>query len=101
MTFRDSVWMLLREAPDFTPLDFSQHLTGTFTDDRNAIVGRWESRSDAGNRAHDFDLDYTTVAEREANPVPSGPCPSGSSLRVVLPIAAMWSASKAWRRPNV
>ena len=35
------------------------------------------------------------------NPVPSGRLPSCSSFRVVLSIAAMWSASNACRRPNV
>ena len=34
-------------------------------------------------------------------PTPSGRRPSAISLRVVLSIAAMWSASKAWRRPSV
>ena len=31
------------------------------------------------------------------NPVPSGRFPSAMSLRVVLSIAEMWSASNAWR----
>ena len=35
------------------------------------------------------------------NPVPSGRPPSAISLRVELSIAAMWSASKAWRNPSV
>ena len=34
-------------------------------------------------------------------PVPSGRFPSPTSLRVVLSMAAMWSASKACRMPNV
>ncbi len=34
-------------------------------------------------------------------PTASGRWPSVISLRVVLSIAAMWSASKAWRRPSV
>ena len=34
-------------------------------------------------------------------PTLSGRCPSPISLRVVLSIAAMWSASKAWRSPSV
>ena len=34
-------------------------------------------------------------------PTLSGRLPSAISLRVVLSIAAMWSASKAWRRPSV
>ena len=34
-------------------------------------------------------------------PVPSGRLPSAISLRVVLSMAEMWSASKAWRAPRV
>jgi hypothetical protein len=34
-------------------------------------------------------------------PVDSGRLPSPTSLRVVLSIAAMWSASKACRMPSV
>ena len=34
-------------------------------------------------------------------PTPSGRFSSCRNLRVVLSIAAMWSASNAWRRPNV
>ena len=34
-------------------------------------------------------------------PTPSGRLPSWSNFRVVLSIAAMWSASNACRRPNV
>ena len=35
------------------------------------------------------------------NPTPSGRWPSAISLRVVLSIAPMWSASKACRSPSV
>ena len=35
------------------------------------------------------------------NPTLSGRWPSFISLRVVLSIAAMWSASNAWRSPSV
>ena len=34
-------------------------------------------------------------------PTESGRCPSAISLRVVLSMAAMWSASKACRMPRV
>ena len=34
------------------------------------------------------------------NPTLSGRLPSAISLRVVLSIAAMWSASNAWRMPE-
>jgi hypothetical protein len=61
MTLRAGVWMLLRETPDFTPLDFSQRYTATFSDDGNTIAGRWESRTDALSWEHDFDLTYTKL----------------------------------------
>jgi hypothetical protein len=56
MTFADNVWTLERHAD--AP-DFSQRFTGTFDDDRNTIVGRWESSSDSSNWKPDFDLTYT------------------------------------------
>jgi hypothetical protein len=55
MPFSEGVWTLLRETPDFTPLDFSQRLTGTFSDDGKTIAGRWESPTDASVWGHDFD----------------------------------------------
>jgi hypothetical protein len=66
MTLTDGVWTLTRESPDFTPLDFAQRFSGTFSPDGNAISGAWESRPD-GNRdshchwqhwQHDFALTY-------------------------------------------
>lgn len=61
MNFSDGVWKLLRDSPDFTPLNFSQHFTGTFSDDGNTIHGRWETSSDGSSWEHDFDLIYTKV----------------------------------------
>jgi len=58
MTFGDNVWTLERHAA--TP-DFSQRFTGTFSDDGNTIVGRWESSTDGSNWAPDFDLTYMRV----------------------------------------
>ena len=45
----------------------------------------------------------TTVEcpSEKKNPTLSGRWPSPMNLRVVLSIAAMWSASKAWRMPSV
>src|SRR5438270_6640767 len=54
MTFNGGTWTLLRDAPDFTPLDFSQRFTGTFSPDRNTIRGTWETSSDGVTWAHDF-----------------------------------------------
>jgi hypothetical protein len=58
MTFANGVWTLQRLA---TAPDFSQRFTGTFSEDGNTIVGRWESSSDGSDWKHDFDLTYTRV----------------------------------------
>jgi hypothetical protein len=61
MTFGDGVWILLRDSPDFSPLDFSQRFTGTFSADGSTIDGRWETSSDGSTWEHDFALTYTKV----------------------------------------
>jgi len=58
MTFSEGVWTLERHA---APPDFSQRFTGTFGDDDNTIVGRWESASEGSSWEHDFDLTYVRV----------------------------------------
>lgn len=62
MGFEDGVWTLLREAPDFTPLDFAQRFTGTLGGDGRLIAGRWETAEGDGWRL-DFDLAYTRVGQ--------------------------------------
>jgi hypothetical protein len=59
MTFTDGVWTLLRDAPDFTPLDFYQRYIGTVGDD--SIIGRWEQSPDGTNWELDFHLNYSRV----------------------------------------
>ena len=61
MTLHDGIWKLLRDKPDFSPVDFSQRYTGTFSDDGNAIRGRWEISHDGERWEHDFDLSYLKV----------------------------------------
>jgi len=61
MTFRDGAWTLLRDAPDFTPLDFWQRFTGRFSADGGTISGRWETSQDGSTWEHDFDLTYRKV----------------------------------------
>lgn len=61
MTFSDGVWTLLRNSPDFSPLDFQQRFTGTFSEDGNTIKGAWESSSDGSSWQHNFALTYTKV----------------------------------------
>jgi hypothetical protein len=58
MTFAEKTWTLQRFA---AAPDFSQRFSGTFSDDDNSIVGRWESSNDGSSWEHDFDLTYTRL----------------------------------------
>ena len=58
MSLADGVWKLTRESPDFTPLEFSQRFTGTFSEDGNTITGAWEKRFAGADWEHDFALIY-------------------------------------------
>ena len=59
MRLENGVWELRRDAADFSPLDFAQRYTGTFSDDGKTIVGAWEICHDGTTWEHDFDLTYT------------------------------------------
>ncbi|HYY81120.1 MAG TPA: hypothetical protein VFD04_18360 [Actinomycetes bacterium] len=61
MTFDGRVWTLLRDSPDFTPLDFWQRFTGELSADGGTISGRWETSADGSTWEHDFDLTYRKV----------------------------------------
>jgi hypothetical protein len=63
MTFADEVWTLIRESPDFSPLDFRQRFTGTFSEDGNTITGAWEKAFDGGEWEHDFVLIYRRAGQ--------------------------------------
>lgn len=54
-------WTLMRSAPDFTPLDFSQWFTGAFAEDGNSIDAAWETSHDGVHWEHDVDHTYTRV----------------------------------------
>jgi hypothetical protein len=58
MSFTGRVWTLTREAADFSPLDFRQRFTGTFSEDGNTITGAWEKCFGGGEWEHDFVLTY-------------------------------------------
>jgi hypothetical protein len=60
MSFADNVWTLERRASASAP-DFSQRFTGTFSDDHNTILGRWEISRDGADWQLDFDLTYTRI----------------------------------------
>lgn len=61
MGFADGVWTLTRESADFSPLDFRQRFTGTFSQDENSITGAWEKGPGGGEWEHDFALTYRRV----------------------------------------
>jgi hypothetical protein len=58
MSLADGVWTLTRESRDFTPLDFRQRFTGTFSADGNTISGAWEKCFSGDTWEHDFALTY-------------------------------------------
>jgi hypothetical protein len=58
MTLADGVWTLTRESADFTPLEFRQRFTGTFSVDGDTITGAWEIAAGGGEWEHDFALTY-------------------------------------------
>jgi hypothetical protein len=64
MTFDGRDWTLERHAPDFSPLPFHQRWLGTFSDDGNAIHGRWETSPDGRDWELDFELVYQRVTDR-------------------------------------
>lgn len=57
MSLTGGLWTLTRESPDFTPLDFRQRFTGTFSDG-NIISGAWEKGLGGAGWEHDFALAY-------------------------------------------
>jgi hypothetical protein len=61
MSFTDGVWKLWRDSADFSPLEFWQSFTGTFSKDGKSIQGRWEISYDGSSWERDFDLTYTKV----------------------------------------
>ena len=58
MTFEDGRWTLLRDKPDFTPLDFSQRYIGELGGDGARIDGRWEAKEPGQDWRLDFTLNY-------------------------------------------
>jgi hypothetical protein len=61
MGFGEGVWTLSRTKADFSPLDFSQRFTGTFSDHGRTIQGRWQICHDGSTWEHDFELVYRRV----------------------------------------
>ena len=67
-----------------------------------ASFSTWPARARTPKASSRQSANTTLEWPREnQKPTDSGRLPSAISLRVVLSIAAMWSASKAWRMPSV
>ena len=62
MTFEEGVWTLERTKADFSPFEFGQRFTGTFSEDGRRIDGTWEIALDLETWEKDFDLSYVRVA---------------------------------------
>jgi hypothetical protein len=62
MTLEAGTWTLLRDQPDFTPLEFSQRFTATIAAGGETITGAWESAGAEGGWRKDFDLVYRKTA---------------------------------------
>ncbi len=61
MKLDDGIWKLERTEPDFSPFEFSQRFTGTFSKDGKRIEGTWEIAHDQKTWEKAFDLIYTRV----------------------------------------
>src|SRR3954465_3413684 len=61
MTLHDGTWSLLRDEPDFTPLDFAQRFTARISTDGRTISGAWEHSDDGREWTKDFDLTYRRI----------------------------------------
>jgi hypothetical protein len=57
MSLDDGVWKMWGQSGS----EFFQRFTGTFSDDRNTITGRWERSRDGSNWETDFDVTYAKV----------------------------------------
>jgi hypothetical protein len=62
MTLDAGVWTLLRDEPDFTPLELSQRFSGSIAPGGEAINGAWESSGTDGAWQKDFDLVYRRLS---------------------------------------
>jgi hypothetical protein len=62
MTFDGRTWTLSRQAPDASPLHFSQRYAGTLSADGTEIRGAWEIAHDHVTFEKDFDWDLVRIA---------------------------------------
>ena len=88
--------MTYRNVPE-TPVPI-QPVTSCSVDCR--LTGPPSGRTPIANRNASANTIDECPSEKK-KPTLIGRLPSAISLRVVLSIAAMWSASNAWRRPSV
>ncbi|HWF15004.1 MAG TPA: hypothetical protein VG244_02365 [Acidimicrobiales bacterium] len=65
MSLEADAWTLLRDEPDFTPLEFSQRFVARIDRGGETITGAWESRGPEGGWQKDFDLVYRKLPPEE------------------------------------
>jgi len=61
VTFDGRTWIRLRQAADFSPLDFAQRFVGTLGEDGDVIEARWETARDGAEWDRDFTLTYRRI----------------------------------------
>ena len=61
MTFDGRTWVLERNKPDLSPLDFHQRYVGELSDDLATITGEWQTSDDGQTWTRDFGLTYRRI----------------------------------------
>jgi hypothetical protein len=61
LSLRDGILELTRDEADFSPLDFAQRYTGSFSLDGRVIQGQWEIRHPGKEWERDFGFDYHRI----------------------------------------
>ena len=89
MSLAGGVWKAARTKPDFSPFEFSQRFTGTFTGDGKRIDGTWEIANDHKTWKKDFDLDL------HARPLVDG---AGGLVGTVAGMRR-WTHAASWPGP--
>ena len=61
MTLSGGEWVLERNKPDLTPLDFCQRYVGAFSEENSRIDGEWQASTDGKEWTRDFGITYTRI----------------------------------------
>lgn len=100
MELTDDTWTLVRDAPDFTPLNFSQRFMGKFAPDGDTITAAWETASTGGQVAARL---RPNVRAQERRELSSSDAEVGNEPVVVsadVSLAAGSRTKQAWTKPT-